>query len=118
MSQDASCRSPNGFTASAFFFIFSGLTHGSHQATLPSNKRHVITLAMSQILHEAGILWPACQEFCLHKKVEEPKLGFEDLGLSPESLKAVKSVNYVTPSPIQAAFIPVALKGGDVTEGM
>ena len=51
----------------------------------------------------------------MHKSVDEPVLGFKDLGLSPESLKAVKSVNYITPSPIQAAFIPVAIKGGDVT---
>lgn len=51
----------------------------------------------------------------MHKSCDEPACGFKDLGLSSESLKAVKSVNYVTPSPIQAAFIPVALKGGDVT---
>lgn len=45
----------------------------------------------------------------------EPALGFEDLGLSQESLAAIKAVNYVTPSPIQAAFIPKAVTGGDCT---
>lgn len=45
----------------------------------------------------------------------EPTLGFEDLGLSPVSLAAVKAVNYITPSPIQAAFIPKAVTGRDCT---
>lgn len=47
---------------------------------------------------------------------EESKteIRFEDLGISSESLEAVRNVGYETPSPIQAAFIPVAVKGGDV----
>ncbi|MDA0832819.1 MAG: DEAD/DEAH box helicase [Planctomycetota bacterium] len=38
---------------------------------------------------------------------------FRDLGLSPELLEAVDDVGYIAPSPIQAAFIPIAIKGGD-----
>lgn len=34
---------------------------------------------------------------------------FEDLGLSEDSLHSIKRAGFVTPSPIQAAFIPVAL---------
>jgi ATP-dependent RNA helicase DeaD len=45
--------------------------------------------------------------------VEEPRLGFHDLGLSPTSLAAVESVGYQTPSPIQAAFLPIAVTGVD-----
>ncbi len=36
---------------------------------------------------------------------------FEDLGLSPEVLKAVKQAGYENPSPIQAKAIPVLLRG-------
>jgi len=40
---------------------------------------------------------------------------FSDLGLSPQALKRLEKVGYVAPSPIQAAFIPLAIKGGDCT---
>ncbi len=43
----------------------------------------------------------------------EPAAGFQNLGLSPASLAAVAHVNYETPSPIQAAFIPKAVSGAD-----
>jgi ATP-dependent RNA helicase DeaD len=43
----------------------------------------------------------------------EPATGFQNLGLSPASLAAVAHVNYQTPSPIQAAFIPKAVSGID-----
>ncbi|WP_299392474.1 DEAD/DEAH box helicase [Pelagibius sp.] len=39
---------------------------------------------------------------------------FEDLGLSPEVLKAVEEVGYSTPTPIQEKAIPVVLMGRDV----
>ena len=39
---------------------------------------------------------------------------FEDLGLSPELLRAITDIGYETPSPIQAQAIPVLLKGGDI----
>lgn len=41
--------------------------------------------------------------------------GFAGLGLSPLSLEAIKKAGYKTPSPIQSAFIPKALTGGDCT---
>ena len=47
--------------------------------------------------------------------VETPTVRFEDLGLSEESLETLKLIGYETPSPIQAAFIPVAIKGIDCT---
>src|SRR5580704_17296490 len=52
-------------------------------------------------------------ESCLENVSVEPAAGFQNLGLSPASLAAVAHVNYQTPSPIQAAFIPIALKGDD-----
>ncbi len=39
---------------------------------------------------------------------------FSDLGLSPETLKAVEDTGYTTPTPIQEQAIPVALAGRDV----
>ncbi|MCX6395657.1 MAG: DEAD/DEAH box helicase [Propionibacteriales bacterium] len=39
---------------------------------------------------------------------------FDDLGLDPKVLKAIKDVGYETPSPIQAEAIPVLLGGGHV----
>ncbi|NIA67243.1 DEAD/DEAH box helicase [Pelagibius litoralis] len=41
-------------------------------------------------------------------------MTFEDLGLSPEVLKAVEEVGYTTPTPIQEKAIPVVLMGRDV----
>ncbi len=39
---------------------------------------------------------------------------FTDLGLSAPVLKAIQTVGYEQPSPIQAAAIPVLLEGGDI----
>ncbi|MFZ5618943.1 MAG: DEAD/DEAH box helicase, partial [Pseudomonadota bacterium] len=41
-------------------------------------------------------------------------MKFEDLGLEPNILKAVHEAGYETPTPIQEAAIPEALKGRDV----
>jgi len=43
------------------------------------------------------------------------EVRFEDLGLNEESLEAVKRVGFTKPSPVQSAFIPLALKGTDCT---
>ncbi len=43
-----------------------------------------------------------------------PAITFDDLGLSPDTLRAVKEGGYNTPTPIQAAAIPEVLKGRDV----
>jgi ATP-dependent RNA helicase RhlE len=43
-----------------------------------------------------------------------PAIRFEDLGLSPEILRALNDQGYVHPTPIQAKAIPVVLQGGDV----
>ncbi|HSP78516.1 MAG TPA: DEAD/DEAH box helicase, partial [Myxococcaceae bacterium] len=39
---------------------------------------------------------------------------FESLGLSPESLAALRRARFKTPTPIQAQAIPPALAGRDV----
>ena len=41
-------------------------------------------------------------------------MTFDDLGLSPEILKAIAEVGYQQPTPIQAQAIPVVLMGRDV----
>ncbi len=41
-------------------------------------------------------------------------MSFEDLGLAPEILRAVKAKNYETPTPIQSKAIPAILEGRDV----
>src|SRR4029450_1952969 len=41
-------------------------------------------------------------------------MTFEELGLSPEILKAIAEVGYQQPTPIQAQAIPVVLMGRDV----
>lgn len=41
------------------------------------------------------------------------KPGFKDLGLSDKALDAIKVNGFEEPSPIQAAFIPIALGGND-----
>jgi len=44
----------------------------------------------------------------------QPVLGFAQTGLSPEILAILDKEGLVTPTPIQAEAIPVALKGGDL----
>lgn len=44
---------------------------------------------------------------------DRTEVGFEDLGLSPRTLATLKNISYLTPSPIQAAFLPIALQGTD-----
>ncbi len=41
-------------------------------------------------------------------------ITFDDLGLSPDTLRAVKETGYTIPTPIQAQAIPVVLNGRDV----
>ncbi|MFC7790422.1 DEAD/DEAH box helicase [Microbacterium sp. MAHUQ-60] len=45
---------------------------------------------------------------------ETTKPGFEQLGLTGPVLKAIRDLGYETPSPIQAATIPLLLEGRDV----
>jgi ATP-dependent RNA helicase DeaD len=45
---------------------------------------------------------------------ETSKPGFEQLGLTGPVLKAIRDLGYETPSPIQAATIPLLLEGRDV----
>ena len=45
----------------------------------------------------------------------DTEVRFEDLGLSGRTLEALKQVNFETPSPIQAGFIPEAITGRDCT---
>ncbi|RYE73767.1 MAG: DEAD/DEAH box helicase, partial [Myxococcales bacterium] len=45
---------------------------------------------------------------------ETDPLTFDDLGLDPKVLKAIKDVGYETPSPIQAETIPLLLNGQHV----
>jgi ATP-dependent RNA helicase DeaD len=51
----------------------------------------------------------------LSKVIVGAKVGFTDLGLSEKSLQRLRTVGFQTPSPIQAAFIPIALSGQDCT---
>ena len=41
-------------------------------------------------------------------------MNFDDLGLMPSLLKAVKEKGYEVPSPIQEKAIPLILKGKDI----
>ncbi len=45
---------------------------------------------------------------------QEPGVTFDDLGLHPRVLDAVREVGYETPSQVQAATIPTLLSGRDV----
>ena len=50
----------------------------------------------------------------MHAKATAPPGTFADLGLSEPLLKALGDVGYESPSPIQAATIPVLLSGTDI----
>jgi len=47
-------------------------------------------------------------------QIEIPRAVFDDLGLSPETLRAVKETGYNHPTPIQEQAIPIVLQGRDV----
>lgn len=55
------------------------------------------------------------KEIFLPKAAEESTNGFQTMGLSADRMRALNQVNYETPSPIQAAFIPIAIQGDDCT---
>ena len=44
-------------------------------------------------------------------------MSFEELGLTPELLRAVTDSHYTTPTPIQRQAIPVILEGNDLLAG-
>lgn len=46
---------------------------------------------------------------------ETPEVRFEDLGLNQKTLETLKKIKFEKPSPIQAAFIPIAITGADCT---
>ena len=48
------------------------------------------------------------------EKEPEKLVGFTDLGLRPELLKAVQEAGYSSPTPIQQQAIPLALEGRDL----
>jgi ATP-dependent RNA helicase RhlE len=48
---------------------------------------------------------------------EPPHVSFDDLGLLPELLRAVKDAGYTHPTPIQAQAIPIIMSGKDVMGG-
>mgnify|MGYP000638521464 CR=1 FL=1 len=48
---------------------------------------------------------------------QAPKVSFDDLGLLPELLRAVKDNGYTHPTPIQAQAIPIIMSGKDVMGG-
>ena len=41
-------------------------------------------------------------------------VSFEDLGLAPEIVRALKELNYTSPTPIQQKAIPVFCQGRDL----
>ena len=45
--------------------------------------------------------------------MEQDQVGFDKLGLSEATLAGIRQAGFQTPSPIQAAFIPLAIAGGD-----
>ncbi|MFI5266932.1 MAG: DEAD/DEAH box helicase [Chloroflexota bacterium] len=45
---------------------------------------------------------------------EAPAVGFSNLNLSPEMLRALEDVGYLTPSPVQSEAIPSLMAGSDV----
>jgi ATP-dependent RNA helicase DeaD len=51
----------------------------------------------------------------LSNESDAPLASFEDLGLSEKSLQRLRTIGFTAPSPIQTAFIPIALTGQDCT---
>ena len=62
-------------------------------------------------LKEIAANGDSADEDFAEEEADESLVTFDDLGLSPEVLEAVKMAGYETPSPIQAKAIPALLQG-------
>ncbi len=51
----------------------------------------------------------------MSNELSSPAVAFSDLGLSEKTLERIRTVGFESPSPIQAAFIPIAITGQDCT---
>ncbi len=51
----------------------------------------------------------------MSQELSSPAVAFSDLGLSEKTLERIRTVGFESPSPIQAAFIPIAITGQDCT---
>lgn len=60
------------------------------------------------------LLQPEMQQFDECIDTYDDKLTFADMNLSRPLIKALSSMSFVQPTPIQSACIPVALKGRDI----
>ncbi len=49
------------------------------------------------------------------QKADTAQVRFEDLGLSRNTLETLEKIKFEKPSPIQSAFIPIAMTGADCT---
>jgi superfamily II DNA/RNA helicase len=58
--------------------------------------------------------FPAPRRYAMTTSPDIIAAGFDTLGLAQPLLKALADVGYETPSPIQAACIPVLLAGHDL----
>src|SRR5512137_2064177 len=65
----------------------------------------------------AGAYNAAFKNATISKRTRLNSVSFADLKLAPEILKALTESGYVTPTPIQAQAIPVALEGTDLMAG-
>src|SRR5436305_14157043 len=50
----------------------------------------------------------------MSKQTKEAAVTFDDFELAPQVLQAVHDAGYITPTPIQAEAIPLALEGRDL----
>lgn len=89
---------------------------GDDKEMLPRNKSGVTEAGHDTTADEATVA--ATSSATLNEDEEdvgdESLVTFDDLGLSPEVLEAVKLAGYETPSPIQAKAIPALLQGANL----
>ena len=58
----------------------------------------------SETMHKAG----------RDETMADPSVGFADLGLSDQLLRAVEALGFETPTKVQVDLIPIALTGKDI----
>ena len=81
----------------------------------------VDTTKVTPIMPRREHVAPSCPPIGINKAATNKprrrisvKMDFADLGLTPDTLKAVTDAGYLTPTPIQEQAIPVVLMGRDV----
>ncbi|CAK9302483.1 unnamed protein product [Gordionus sp. m RMFG-2023] len=103
-------------------FIFEDVDYDYSNKTLTSHKPTLNNAEslnrektkIPDIFKAIDVPKPVQKELLKQNVLKKKSLSFLDLNLSRPLLKAIATLNYKKPTPIQSSAIPIALKGNDI----